>query len=65
MPCSPAIGWKGRSCGRLPISHVSGATLERYSHARMAAKRQAMQSLRTAKDAYPKNGVDTKLVTVN
>ena len=44
--------------------HMSRAMLERYSHIRMAAKREAVQSLRTIKNAHTKDEVGTKLGTV-
>lgn len=39
--------------------YMSRAMLERYSHIRMTAKREAVQSLRTVKDAHRENGVGT------
>jgi integrase len=43
--------------------HMSRSMLERYSHIRMAAKREAVESIRTVKTIPQKNGQGTKLGT--
>ena len=44
--------------------HLSRAMLERYSHVRMEAKRQAVEAMQTAKRPPKKNRVPTKSPTV-
>jgi len=44
--------------------HLSRAMLERYSHVRMKAKRQAVEAMQTAKRAPQENWVPTKSPTV-
>ncbi len=44
--------------------HLSRRMLERYSHVRMAAKREAVEALTTAKRAPVSDGVPTKVPTI-
>ncbi len=46
------------------LGHVSRAMLERYSHIRMAAKREAVEALTTVRKARVSDGVPTKSPTV-
>jgi integrase len=46
------------------VGHMSRAMLERYSHIRMAAKRDAVESLATTKPAAKSNGVVQESVQV-
>ena len=46
------------------MGHMSRAMLERYSHIRMAAKREAVQALRLTPKAAFSNAVPTKVPTV-
>jgi integrase len=46
------------------VGHMSRAMLERYSHIRMAAKRDAVESLATTKPAVKSNGVVQESVQV-
>jgi integrase len=46
------------------VGHMSRAMLERYSHIRMAAKREAVESLATTKPAVKSNGVVQESVQV-
>src|SRR5262249_42806165 len=46
------------------LGHMSRAMLERYSHIRMAAKRDAMNGISTAPKAVNSDGVATKSTTV-
>jgi len=45
--------------------HLSRAMLERYSHVRMKAKREAVQAMRTARPKRVSDGVPTKSPTVS
>jgi len=47
------------------LGHMSRAILERYSHIRMAAKRQAMEALATHPDLVISEVVPTKVPTVS
>jgi hypothetical protein len=46
------------------MGHMSRAMLERYSHIRMAAKRQAVEALKTAQPQRISDVVPTKVPTV-
>ena len=46
------------------MGHMSRAMLERYSHIRMAAKRNAVEALRTAQPMPILDGLPTKVPTV-
>jgi len=46
------------------MGHMSRAMLERYSHIRMAAKRNAVEALRTAQSMPILDGLPTKVPTV-
>ncbi len=46
------------------IGHMSRAMLERYSHIRLAAKREAVEALSLTRKPQSSDGVDTKLGTV-
>ena len=47
------------------MGHMSRAMLERYSHVRMAAKRDAVQALTTARNTEKPDGVPTKAPTAD
>lgn len=46
------------------MGHMSRAMLERYSHIRMAAKRDAVEAMTIRFDAKNSEGVPTKVPTV-
>ena len=46
------------------LGHMSRAMLERYSHIRMKAKREAVEALSTAKIADNSDSVPTKVPTL-
>lgn len=46
------------------MGHMSRAMLERYSHIRMAAKRDAVEALRTRKAEEPRMAISTISTTM-
>lgn len=46
------------------MGHMSRAMMERYSHIRMAAKREAVEALTIRKESRNSEGVPTKVTTV-
>lgn len=45
--------------------HLSRAMLERYSHVRMKAKREAVETMRTAREKHVSNGLATESPTTD
>ena len=45
--------------------HLSRAMLERYSHVRMKAKREAVETMRTAREKHVSNGLPTESPTTD